>query len=283
MCEFCFTHSGSTGRHWFKQARFYAREMYHRIRVDREHRRKHGPGFEAQLGELVLQAIETKNLKPEKYPEIVAQVNKLTRDIHAGQVITLEDALIMVDLASPIAFIACECRRQKYGYIEKDRSRMTCLGLGIGMFRYEQSPAQYIAGAEFVSDKEAKEWLREWNKKGLVHTLMTFGLRNGAPYIGGICNCSYTDCLSINWRLNYGIKQLLKGERVAILTKEKCNGCYQCIIKCQFGALSADVRQKKVNIDLKKCFGCGVCANACNKQAITLVDRRNYEVLKYDW
>jgi len=281
LCEFCFAHG--TGKYWFKEARFYAREMYHRVRADREHRRKHGPGLEGQVAGLALQAMETKNLKPEKYPEIVRQINRLTRDIHSGQVITLDDALTMIELASPIAFIACDCRRQRYGYIERDRSRMTCLGLGIGMFRYEQLPARYVAGAEFVSDKEAKKWLQNWNKKGLVHTLMTFGLRNGAPYIGGLCNCSYADCLSISWRLDYGIKQLLKGERVATLEPEKCVGCFSCIVRCQFGALTADVRQEKVHIDMTKCFGCGLCETACKHDAIKLVDRRNFEVLKYDW
>ncbi len=281
MCEFCFAHG--TGKHWFKEARMYAREMYHRVRVDREHRRKHGPGLEAQVQGLALQAMEAKNLKPEKYPDIVAKLNKMTRDIHSGQVITLEDAETMIDLASPIAFIACDCRRAKYGYVERDRSRMTCLGLGIGMFRYEQLPGRYVAGAEFVSDEEAKEWLREWNKNGLVHTLMTFGTRNGAPYIGGLCNCTCADCLSISWRLDYGIKQLLKGENVATLNPEKCNGCYQCITKCQFGAMSANIRKEQVFIDMTKCFGCGLCANSCKKDAITLVDRRNFEVLKHDW
>ena len=283
MCQFCFMHSESTGKYWFKEARMYAREMYHRARVEGEHKKKQGPGLEAQVAGLALQAMEAKNLTPDKYPEIVAQLNKLTRNIHSGQVITLDDALTMIDLASPIAFIACDCRRQKYGYIERDRSRMTCLGLGIGMFRYEQLPARYVAGAEFVSDKEAKEWLRTWNKKGLVHTLMTFGLRNGAPYIGGLCNCTCADCLSISWRLDYGIKQLMKGERVATLKSEKCTGCYQCITRCQFGALSANIREEKVYIDMTKCFGCGSCQVACNKQAIELVDRRNFEVLKYDW
>jgi len=282
MCRNCFQHSEATGRHWFKEARMYAREMYHRVRVDREHQAKHGPGLEAQVQGLALQAMEA-NLKPDKYPEIVAQLNKLTRNIHSGQVITLEDAETMIDLASPIAFIACDCRRAKYGYVERDRSRMTCLGLGIGMFRYEQLPGRYVAGAEFVSDKEAKEWLSTWNKKGLVHTLMTFGTRNGAPYIGGLCNCTYADCLSISWRLDYGIKQLLKGERVATLNPEKCNGCFQCITKCQFGALTADIRKEKVHIDMTKCFGCGLCANTCNKQALILIDKRNFEVLKYDW
>ncbi|NVM30256.1 MAG: 4Fe-4S binding protein [Candidatus Helarchaeota archaeon] len=283
MCEFCMAHSGSTGLPWFKQARMYAREMYHRVRADSQHRKKHGVGLEAQVQGLALQAMEAKSLKPQKYPEIVAQVNKLTRNIHSGQVITLDEAETMIDLASPIAFIACDCRRAKYGYVERDRSRMTCLGLGIGMFRYERLPGRYIAGAEFVSDDEAKEWLREWNKKGLVHTLMTFGLRNGAPYIGGLCNCTFADCLSISWRLDYGIKQLLKGEGVATLDPNKCNGCFQCITKCQFGALTANIRKEQVNIDMSKCFGCGLCVNSCNKQALKLVDRRKFEVLKYDW
>lgn len=283
MCEFCFTHSESTAKYWFKQARFFAREMYHRRRADSQHRATHGAGLEAQVQGLALDAMQAKNLKPDKYPEIVAQLNKLTRDIHSGQVITLDDAETMIDLASPIAFIACDCRRAKYGYIERDRSRMTCLGLGIGMFRYEQLPGRYVAGAEFVSDKEAKEWLQEWNKKGLVHTLMTFGLRNGAPYIGGLCNCSYADCLSISWRLDYGIKQLLKGERVASLNPEKCNGCFTCITRCQFGALTADVRREKVHVDMTKCFGCGLCVTGCKRGAMDLVDKRQFNVLKYDW
>ncbi len=87
--------------------------MYHRVRVDTEHRKKEGPGLEGQVAGLALHAMEVKNLKPDKYPEIVIQLNKLTQNIHSGQVITLEKVLMMIDLASPIVFIACDCRRQK--------------------------------------------------------------------------------------------------------------------------------------------------------------------------
>ena len=281
MCDFCTKHG--TGKYWYKWASRYARQMYHRNRVERK---SEGgvKNLEAQFGALALQAIEAKNLEPERFPELLATVNRLARDIHTGQVITLEDALNMIDLASPIAFIACDCRRQLHGYIERDRSKMTCLGLGIGMFRWERLPSRYVAGAEFVSDKEAKEWLKEWNKKGMVHTLMTFGLRNGAPYIGGLCNCTYADCLSIRWRLDYGIEQLLKGERVAVLAHpEKCTGCFQCVARCQFGAITANVRDGKPYIDMTKCVGCGLCETGCKHGAIELVDRRNFEVLKHSW
>ncbi|MEM3650128.1 MAG: 4Fe-4S binding protein, partial [Candidatus Jordarchaeaceae archaeon] len=114
--------------------------------------------------------------------------------------------------------------------------------------------------------------------------LMTFGLRDGAPYIGGLCNCTYGDCLSIRWRLDYGMKQLMKGERVATLAHpEKCNGCFQCVTRCQFGAITANVRKEVPYIDLTKCFGCGLCETGCKRGAIKLVDRRNFEVLKHSW
>ena len=282
MCEFCFKHG--TGKYWYKEARFYARQMYHRQRTERKPAGAGGGKLEAQVGAMILEAIQAKNLKPEKYPEMISKVNRLVKDVHTGQVVTLDDALTMIDLASPIAFIACDCRRQKYGYVERDRSKMTCLGLGIGMFRWEQFPSRYIAGAEFVDDKEAKEWIKRWDDEGMVHTLMTFGTREGAPYIGGLCNCSCADCLSIRFRLDFGIHQLMKGERVAKLANpEACKGCYGCVSRCQFGAITADVRQNRPYIDMMKCFGCGQCLAACNYNVIALDDRRNYEVLKHVW
>lgn len=278
MCEFCFAHG--TGKKWFKFASHYAREMYYRKRSEAPVK-KRGGSVEGQVAALALQTMEAKSLKPSKYPELLKKANRLTRETHSGQVLTLEDAETLIDLAHPIAFIACDCRRQLHSFIERDREKMTCLGLGIGMYRWEQFPARYVAGAEFVDDKEAKEWLRTWNKKGLVQTLMTFGMRRGAPYIGGLCNCSYGDCLSIRWRLDYGFKQLLKGERVARLHPQKCKGCFNCIIRCQFGAITADVRQERAHIDMSKCFGCGLCENTCPENAIELLDRQQFDVLKH--
>jgi RNA processing factor Prp31 len=95
--------------------------MYHRNRVGRQPEGA-GTNLEAQFGILALQAMQAKNLEPEKFPELVATVNRMARDIHCGQVITLEDAQNIIDLASPIAFIACDCRRQLHGYIERSRS-----------------------------------------------------------------------------------------------------------------------------------------------------------------
>lgn len=286
MCDTCFTHT-KEGRMWFKDAKRYSRQMYHRIRVDRKINEKRitggTTGYETAMGTLVGQAINAYNLKDDRYPELMRKANRMVSNIQGAQVLTLQDAIDIIDLSSPICFIHCECRKLKYGYVERDRSKMTCLGLGIGMFRWERFPSRYEAGAEWMDHDEAIEWVKTWNKNGLVQNLMTFGMRNGGPYIGGICNCSRPDCLSIENRVRYGHKQLIKGERVALLNEEKCTGCFQCVKRCQFGALAADIRKGKVQIDSQMCFGCGLCAGECKYDAIDLKNRRDFPILRYDW
>jgi len=287
MCDTCFTHT-KTGRTWFKDAKRYARFMYHRTRVEQTkkntNRMKGGTAaYEAAAGPLVAQAIDAYNLKDERFPDLLRAANRLQAEVQGAQTLTLQDALDLIDISSPICFIHCECRKFKYGYVERDRSKMTCLGLGIGMFRWERTPSRYVAGAEWVDHDEAREWVIKWNKKGLVQNLMNFGMRNGGPYIGGLCNCSRADCASIENRLRYGQKQLIKGERVAIHNEENCTGCFKCIQRCQFGAIAADIRKGKAQIDSQMCFGCGLCESACDFDAIELKNRRDFPILRYDW
>jgi len=106
----------------------------------------------------------------------------------------------------------------------------------------------------------------------------------GAPYIGGICNCDYPDCISIRQRLDYDLQgALLKGHHVAKVNYEECNGCGECISRCQFGAIKKEVTTDKANIDMFKCFGCGLCETGCPKGAVTLVERSSLPALRNVW
>jgi len=103
-----------------------------------------------------------------------------------GQVVSLEDAKKMVEIAQPIARMDCICRRLTRATLEDGEQRpRTCLGLGVGMFRWEEWPERYKGGVEFLSTEEAKKHIEHWHKRGMVITIMTFG----TPYIGGICLC----------------------------------------------------------------------------------------------
>jgi ferredoxin len=54
---------------------------------------------------------------------------------------------------------------------------------------------------------------------------------------------------------------------VAVVDKEKCNGCGICANVCPQGAITVD---EIANVNLDKCSGCGICVENCPNGAITL-------------
>lgn len=52
---------------------------------------------------------------------------------------------------------------------------------------------------------------------------------------------------------------------------------------CQFGAMGYSAAQKRVLIDPRRCYGCGVCRSACAKDAVSLRDRREVPVAAKVW
>ncbi len=58
-----------------------------------------------------------------------------------------------------------------------------------------------------------------------------------------------------------------------IVSKEKCTRCGVCLILCPTNS----IREKEncYEADLETCKGCGICANECYAQAITMeVERK---------
>jgi len=58
------------------------------------------------------------------------------------------------------------------------------------------------------------------------------------------------------------------GSKLAVIEKKVCIKCGLCREKCNFGAITIDLR-----VDAIACEGCGVCKVACPVNAITLVPR----------
>ena len=74
-------------------------------------------------------------------------------------------------------------------------------------------------------------------------------------------------------RKDYDIGLLYKSEYVIQLNPDLCEGQRDCVVACQFGALSFSPTKNMVNVDLDKCYGCGNCRNVCQHNALTLVPR----------
>jgi len=275
MCQNCMTHG--QGKVWYKNATNYARQMY-KVKKGKSDRGL-GRDPEGAASLIIGEAVEARGLKPEEFPRLQHMANKVALEMVAGQVVTLEDAMTMIELSSPIAMMGCVCRQIARGRLEDNEDSYTCMGLGIGMFKWDRWPERYKGGVHFVTTEEARQWLTKWHNKGMVASLMT----HGTPYIGGLCLCDYPDCMAIRYRLDYGINQLIKGEFVASLDRTKCTGCGTCTMRCQFNAFNYNVTTETANLDQYRCFGCGVCATTCPADAITMVDRKTLPGLREVW
>jgi len=195
-----------------------------------------------------------------------------------SQVIPLEDADKVLELCTCIGLIACICRKGVRAIDERNEHEYTCMGMGVGMLKWERWPERYKGGVKFVNLDEAKEWNHEMDKRGFVHILMLFG----APFIGGFCQCDYPDCGALRNAVDFGVGTL-KSHYVAMVDYDKCNGCGICAQRCQWGALKFEVTSEKANIDLFKCYGCGLCQTGCPRGAIYLVERKDVPAIAEVW
>ncbi len=174
----------------------------------------------------------------------------------------------------------------RQGFVSNSSSTSYVIALTRDFIPSDKSLSKFIDDAEDyhtnkkMSVEEAKEYITEWDKKGMVHMVMS----EGQGFIGGICNCDYPDCLQIRHRLDYGLNYTLtKAHYVAKVNYETCNGCGVCVQRCQFGALKLEVTTQKASIDQFRCFGCGVCQTGCPRGSIELLERMSLPALREVW
>lgn len=205
-----------------------------------------------------------------------AVVDRVTPGRHAGQVVALEDALAIVDLARDFVALPCMCRRLVGG-----KEVMTCLNFGpIKELTIARKPEEPM---EELSPEEVKAKLREFDKKGFIHQVVFAKL----PFPIVICNCDRNYCTSMKMRFLHGIDvAFLKGHGICVVDHTRCNGCDgrpQCIQMCQFGALRWVPTDGVVVCEPQSCFGCGLCRQACPRGAIRMVPRESLAPVANVW
>ncbi len=279
MCRNC--DMLTDGETWYKDPRQYSNRMY-KLREPESRPQESQASGGAQQGRGGLpQAIEAKARGDiAEHDSIIANMNQRTATRPGSQVIPLFDSMEVADMGVPMGVMMCICRKQTRACEECSLSEYTCMGLGTGMYKYERWPERYSGGVEFLTPKQAKEWMEYWDRKGMMHALM----QEGGDFIGGFCNCDYPDCLLIRNRVDYGLtSQLIKGEYVFFVDYDKCNGCGDCLGRCHFNALKWEATTEKPSIDQFSCFGCGLCQTACPRQAIYYLDRKKLPGLASVW
>jgi dissimilatory sulfite reductase (desulfoviridin) alpha/beta subunit len=118
--------------------------------------------------------------------------------------------------------------------------------------------------------------LEEQNRKGRVATVWF----QPVPYINAICSCEVPQCGGLRLRNDFGVHTVYKAEYVAEVNPDLCQGCMRCVARCQFGAIRYNETIKRVIIDQTKCFGCGLCRDACKFDSLGLIPRDEVPGLK---
>jgi Pyruvate/2-oxoacid:ferredoxin oxidoreductase delta subunit len=115
-----------------------------------------------------------------------------------------------------------------------------------------------------IDKEEAKDIVREADKRGLIHTCNP----------GGICNCCGDCCYLFRGqqeRKSYGVWPAT--ENIAILNADKCVGCGLCAKRCALEVFRSNGKGFAVDADTGRCAGCGLCVNTCPTQALELIKR----------
>jgi ferredoxin len=282
MCEFCHKHG--EGKKWYLQAQNYSEDLLSDI------------GRRKFISEFFQHPDEIKNNmanmnKFHKMPAFARAVltpymTNRQKKVHFGQVFPIEEVERIFDFVNSVIRLPCICRKSFTGTEQRYCYGVSMVPQEQSKFRkiIESLDADYLNGPgtkgfENLSKEAALQNFRDLEKKGLCHSVWIFG----APFIGGVCNCSRSDCGAIQATVNHSFPVMFRAEYVAEVNPELCNGCRMCMRACQFGAIGYSISDEKVYIDQQHCFGCGVCRANCTKNAIELNDRSSIPAVANLW
>jgi ferredoxin len=202
-----------------------------------------------------------------------ARVITVEKEIPAGVEIHPYDRVSeYISKADYIAVGTCYCRH--HGELlgrPCEKPKDVCMSFG--------PTAEFISERGFgrlVSKEEALKVLDCAEKAGLIHCSNNIG-----KYIDFICNCCDCHCLIIQ-----GIKKatvlgsVATSSFIASIEEEDCNGCGDCVERCQMDALALEGDIVVQNAE--RCIGCGLCVSVCPTEALRLELREGVPVPPFD-
>lgn len=272
MCEFCTQHG--EGKKWYLQMKNYSQDM-----MSQKWRKlfSSGSGSLDDWGKAVAISLN-KFERLKKLPRFLQNIIKgfvvrSQKKDHFGQVIPMSDVRQIIPMMNSIVRLPCVCRKATLG-----AEKRYCFGIGVYPEDELKNQPELPNNFELMTGDEALKSMEEFDKKGMIHTIWTFG----TPFIGGLCNCD-RDCGAYRARVWNGTNLFFKGEYIAEVDPDKCTGCKNCQKQCQFGAVSFSLGSQKCGIEKQICYGCGVCKTACPKGAITLIERIKIPAVAKEW
>ncbi len=256
MCEFCIQHGA--GKKWYLAAQNHAEKL-----AASEGRESFIKDFFGNYEKNYRKNVRMTDMARKipfvrEYAE--TKIKNYFSQKHAGQIVSLEDAVSICSIPGRVSVIDCPC--QKYLTGKEERK---CILFGATADIVENLPEfSHIYDLDF---EDAAELLKTVENEGKIHTVWTFK----SPYIGAICNCNQRGCLLFHLKNKYQFAEIVrKGHEIASIDQNMCTGCGNCQNICQFNGVVVVDGKAEIN---SNCQGCGVCRGFCPVEMISLVSR----------
>ncbi len=211
--------------------------------------------------------------------EKLIEINK-NFDVQS-QALPYETVKNLIDKHEQFAVITCQCRR--IGELSGEPCEVAPAEMGC----FVAGPAAQmqimmgIHGARLFKDKEeAIEFLKETEKRGLVHNTV-FDKGNESSVF--VCNCCGCHCGVLYPPKLFHTIGAIQSNYAPKWNNELCTKCEICMKKCPNEAIyhrfpiETDSSDEQMVLKDELCIGCGICAVNCPNGALKMVKVRNSE------
>lgn len=162
-----------------------------------------------------------------------------------------------------VALLDCPCRQNR-----KDPCLPLDVCILVGDVVVNFALAHHPYQARRVTPEEAVNVVRRCSERGMVTHAFFKSAVMGRFY--AICNCCSCCCGAMQGHF-HGVPMLSASGFVAKVDPEACVGCWACVRRCPFGAMSMESGPDRVPVvDKARCMGCGVCVPSCKASALSL-------------
>ncbi len=252
-------------------------------------KRKEGEGFTFCLIPFVVGFYERQNAKIDKefaelfeayYKESFHRTMIVDPSVHRVipiektipvniDVMPYEKASTYLDNARSWGVLKCICRvQQKLIGKGCDHPVDNCL-----VFSTRPGAFDRTDDIRAISKEEALEILAEADREGLVHST-----NNAQEEVNYICNCCTCSCGVLRGMVEYGSpNSIARSDFYAVVNKDLCTACEDCIDRCHFNALKMVDDTCTVNTSF--CYGCGLCVTTCPSGALSLEQKSTDELI----
>ncbi|MFX1281229.1 MAG: 4Fe-4S dicluster domain-containing protein [Promethearchaeota archaeon] len=215
-------------------------------------------------------------LLPVEANEKLIEINK-EFDVQS-QTLPYETVMNLINKHDQFCSITCQCR------LIGELSGEPCEVAPADMGCLVAGPAAQmmvnigIRGAKMMNKEETIEFLKESEKRGLVHNAI---FDKGFESSNFFCNCCSCHCGALFPAKLFHDRGVYPSNYIPTFNIDLCTKCETCMRKCPNEAIyhlfpvETDSSDEKMALRGELCIGCGICAANCPSDAIKMVKVRD--------